>query len=103
MDPAAAGCSRWNGLLPVLRHNVPLRTDRHQLNEEEAEMDATTIGVDLAKSVFELALANAAWRVIGRKRLTRAQFERFLATQPPTHVVMEACGTAHYWEPRRAA
>jgi transposase len=60
-------------------------------------MDATTIGVDLAKTVFELALANSAWRVVGRKRLTRPQFERFLASQPATQVVMEACGTAHYW------
>lgn len=63
-------------------------------------MDATTIGVDLAKSVFELALANGVWRVIGRKRLTRSQFERFLAGQPSAHLVMEACGTAHYWARR---
>jgi len=60
-------------------------------------MDATTIGVDLAKTVFELALANEAWRVVGRKRLTRPQFERFLAVQSATHFVMEACGTAHHW------
>src|SRR5512144_2098460 len=59
-------------------------------------MDATTIGVDLAKRVFELALANAAWRVSGRKRLTRPQVERFLTTHPSTHIVLEACGTAHY-------
>ena len=45
-------------------------------------------------------MANAAWRVIGRKRLTRAQFERFLAAHPSAHVVMEACGTAHYWARR---
>jgi transposase len=72
-------------------------TDAHQLNKEETEMDATTIGVDLAKSVFQLALANAAWRIIGSRRLTRPQFERFLASQPAAHLVMEACGTAHYW------
>ena len=60
-------------------------------------MDATTIGVDLAKSVFEIALANTAWRIIGRRRLTRPQFERFLAAQAPAHVVMEACGTSHHW------
>jgi Transposase len=60
-------------------------------------MDATTVGVDLAKTVFELAVANAVWHVVGRKRLTRPQFERFLATQPATHLVMEACGTAHHW------
>lgn len=60
-------------------------------------MDATTVAVDLAKSVFELAIANAQWRVESRRRLTRAQFARFLAQTPPTHVVMEACGTAHHW------
>jgi transposase len=60
-------------------------------------MDATTVAVDLAKTVFELALANAQWHLVGRQRLTRAGFTRFLAETPPTHVVMEACGTAHYW------
>lgn len=60
-------------------------------------MDATTVAVDLAKTVFELALANAQWRVVGRRRLNRAGFGRFLAETAPTHVVMEACGTAHYW------
>ncbi len=60
-------------------------------------MDATTVAVDLAKTVFELALANAQWHLVGRQRLNRAGFTRFLAETPPTHVVMEACGTAHYW------
>ena len=60
-------------------------------------MDATTVAVDLAKSVFELAIANTRWRVWSRQRLNRARFARFLAQTPPTHVVMEACGTAHYW------
>lgn len=60
-------------------------------------MDATTIGVDLAKSVFEVAVANAPWRVVARHRLTRPQFERFLREQAPTHVVRETCGTAHFW------
>ena len=60
-------------------------------------MDATTVGVDLAKTVFQLTLANAHGRVLERRRLSRAQWTRFLATQPPRHVVMEACGTAHYW------
>jgi transposase len=74
----------------------------HQLipvssNQEETEMDATTVAVDLAKTVFELAIANADWRVVARQRLNRAQFTRFLAETPATHVVMEACGMAHYW------
>ena len=74
----------------------------HQLipvssNQEETEMDATTVAVDLAKTVFELAIANAQWRVVSRQRLNRAQFARYLTQTPPTHVVMEACGMAHYW------
>jgi transposase len=56
-----------------------------------------TVAVDLAKSVFEVAIANAQWRVMERRRLTRARFMRFVADTPPTHLVMEACGTAHYW------
>lgn len=60
-------------------------------------MDATTVAVDLAKTVFELAIANAQWRVVSRQRLNRGQFTRFLAETPATHVVMEACGMAHYW------
>jgi transposase len=60
-------------------------------------MDATTVAVDLAKNVFELAVANVHWRLVGRQRLNRLAFARFLAETAPTHVVMEACGTAHYW------
>jgi transposase len=67
-------------------------------NQEETEMDATTVAVDLAKDVFEVALANRARRILERKRLTRRQFERFIDTLPAgTEVIMEACGTAHYW------
>lgn len=60
-------------------------------------MDATTVAVDLAKMVFEVAVADGHWRIIKRQRLGRAQFHRFLTTIMPTHVVMEACGSAHYW------
>ena len=61
-------------------------------------MDATTVAVDLAKEVFEVAQANRAYRIIDRKRLTRRQFESFLeGLSAGTEVVMEACGTAHYW------
>lgn len=60
-------------------------------------MHATTVAVDVAKTVFELAGANAAWRIVTRRRVNRAEFARFLATEPGVHVVMEACGMAHYW------
>jgi transposase len=61
-------------------------------------MDATTIAVDLAKDVFEVAEAQPASGGPTHRRLGRAQFERYLRTRPAgTEVVMEACGTAHYW------
>jgi transposase len=60
-------------------------------------MHSTTIAVDLAKSVFEVALSQRPGKVSGRRRLSRGQFSRFLAEQAPATVVMEACGTAHFW------
>lgn len=60
-------------------------------------MNATTVAVDLAKSVFQLAVADASWRVIEAHRLTRAQFERWFANRNVGLVIMEACGSAHHW------
>src|SRR5262245_46717490 len=60
-------------------------------------MSATTIAVDVAKSVFEVAVSSRPGHVAERHRFTRAQFARFLATRPPATVLMEACGTAHFW------
>jgi transposase len=61
-------------------------------------MDATTVAVDLAKDIFEVAVANRAGRIIERKRLTRRQFERFIDVLPASaEVIMEGCGTAQYW------
>ena len=65
--------------------------------QEESEMNATTVAVDLAKNVFELALADGNGRVIERHRLTRTQFERWFDNRKVDRVVMEACGSAHHW------
>jgi hypothetical protein len=65
--------------------------------EEESAMDSTTIAVDLAKSVFEVAVSRRAGQVAGRHRLSRGQFARFLAEPALATLVMEACGTADVW------
>ena len=44
-------------------------------------MDATTVAVDLAKNVFEVAVADADWKVTERARLTRGQFQRWFANR----------------------
>jgi transposase len=60
-------------------------------------MNATTVGVDLAKNVFELVVADRHWKVTERARLTRPQFQRWFANRDVSLVVMEACGSAHHW------
>lgn len=60
-------------------------------------MNATTVAVDLAKSVFQLAVADDNWRVLESHRLTRSQFERWFLNRNVTLVIMEACGSAHHW------
>lgn len=60
-------------------------------------MHTTTVAVDLAKSVFQLAVADAAWRVTEQHRLTRSQFEKWFVNRDVSLVIMEACGSAHHW------
>jgi len=56
-----------------------------------------TIAVDLAKSVFQVAESRQPGKVSRNRRLTRSQFERYLAQQTPSRFLFEACGSAHYW------
>lgn len=60
-------------------------------------MTVSVVGVDLSKSVFQLSIADARHRVVDRKRLSRAQFHRFLAQTIRVRLVMEACGTSNHW------
>ena len=57
----------------------------------------TTIGLDIAKHVFQVHGADAAGHVLFRKRVTRTKLIGFLAAQTPCVVAMEACAGAHYW------
>jgi transposase len=60
-------------------------------------MNTTTIGIDIAKSVFQVSVAGPSGRVMERKRLSRVQFQRFLTERPSADIVLEACATAHHW------
>lgn len=60
-------------------------------------MNSTRVAVDLAKSVFQVAISSEPGRVDKQHRLSRERFGRFFAGQASTEVVMEACGTAHHW------
>jgi transposase len=56
----------------------------------------STLAIDLAKDVFELAFADAEAHVVERRRLNRTAFATALDNRAPLRVVMEACGSAHY-------
>jgi transposase len=60
-------------------------------------MIGTTIGIDLAKNCFQLAVADGSFCIQRRERFTRKRFVEFMSNHPVSCVVMEACGSAHYW------
>jgi transposase len=60
-------------------------------------MQVTTIGLDIAKNVFQVHGIDTAEKVVVRKQLRRGQVMKFFAALPPCLVGMEACATAHYW------
>src|SRR6478735_4021531 len=60
-------------------------------------MQITTIGLDIAKNVFQVHGIDAAEKVVVRKQLRRGQVMKFFAALPPCLVGIEACATAHYW------
>jgi len=61
------------------------------------QSDRPVIAVDIAKSVFEIAVSKAPGQVAQRERLSRAKFLEFFAVRPASVVVMEACGSVHHW------
>lgn len=56
-----------------------------------------TVGLDLAKNVFQVRGADNSGRAVLRKKLRRAQVLAFFGELPPCTVAMEACGCAHFW------
>jgi transposase len=60
-------------------------------------MKITTIGIDLAKNVFQAHGVNEHGKTEKKKQLKRGQVAEFFANLPPCLIGMEACGSAHYW------
>lgn len=60
-------------------------------------MHVTTVGIDLAKKVFQIHGADAKGTKVFSKKISRAKLPEFMATLSPCLVGMEACGSAHYW------
>ena len=60
-------------------------------------MEITTIGIDLAKSVFQIHGVDSAGRAVLKKQLRRDQMLTFFVQVPPCLIGMEACGGSHFW------
>ncbi len=58
---------------------------------------AATIGLDIAKNVFQVHGVCSDGEVVIRRRLRRVQLLKFFAKQPPCLIGIEACATAHHW------
>src|SRR3984957_255078 len=82
---------------------VPKWSCRNTTAKEASVIKISTIGVDLAKSVFQLHGADERGAVALRKKLRRAQVVSFFSGLAPCVVAMEACASAHYWAREIAA
>ena len=60
-------------------------------------MEPNTIGLDIAKSVFQVHGEDSSGKIVVQKRLRRSQVLGFLAGFKPALIGIEACGSAHYW------
>jgi len=60
-------------------------------------MKVTTVGIDLAKNVFQVHGVDERGKAVLRKQLRRAQVAMFFGNLPPCVIGMEACASAHYW------
>src|SRR5215831_2999048 len=60
-------------------------------------MKVTTLGIDLAKSIFQLHGVDGHGKVAVQKRVTRGKLLATVAQLPPCEIGMEACASAHYW------
>ena len=56
-------------------------------------MNDTTLAIDLAKTVFEVAVSTRPGAVSRRRRLTRKQLSGFVEQQPPSTILLEACSS----------
>src|SRR3546814_15655459 len=90
---------RWGGcVLPCRRHDVPAYCWVKLRTEMTATMGIDTIiGVDLAKSVVQVHGASMNGEIRFQRKLSRQAFRTLMARHPAAAVVMEACGSAHYW------
>lgn len=89
------GVMKWTPLL-----NTAILMPCWDFKNKEFIMDITTIGIDLAKNVFQLHGANIHGKKVFGKRVSREKFAETVHQLPQSLIGIEACGSAHYWARR---
>ena len=84
-------------MAPFRHRRAKLVFCRITRNREPSMSEITTIGLDLAKHVFQLHGVDAEGTTVLRKRLRRGQVLAFFSRLPRCVVGLEACATAQYW------
>lgn len=69
----------------------------HKKETEARSKYIKTLGIDLAKDVFQLHGANEHGKKVLSKRLNRGKLSEFIANLPPCKIGIEACTGSHYW------
>ena len=64
---------------------------------ESSTMSISMIGLDTAKSVFQVHAVDETGQMVMRRKLQRSELIAFFKKLPGCTVVMEACGAAHHW------
>ena len=68
------------------------------INEEKGNgMSNYTVGIDIAKRVFQVHVVDANGEVQAARKLRRSEFLGFLSKLPPSLIGMESCSSAHHW------
>src|SRR3954451_6817363 len=90
---------RVMGWMAPLRHPGAklLCASESAAKREPSMSEISTIGLDLAKNVFQVHGVDRSGAVVLRRQLRRGAVEKFFAQLSPCTVGVEACGTAHHW------
>src|SRR5665213_3896187 len=99
---SAMGRKRWGGR-PLTASKCQSGGVENTTAKEASVGEVSTIGLDLAKTVFQAHGADVSGEVVFRKKLRREQLLAFFAGQPRCVVAMEACASAHHWAREIAA
>ena len=81
----------------VATDRATMRGQRSRYQKGGSKMNVKTIGIDLAKNVFQVHGVDEKGHQILKKRLSRKQFLPFFANLPHCTIGIEACGSSNYW------